>query len=354
MGSVFLRGSAWVGEYRDRGKIKRKALGNKRIITKTMAREMLKKIEQQVKLGQYDMLDAEIPTFKEFSKDYVEYQKDVKRIRSHNQSRVAVNYFSAYFGDNKLSTITAEDIDIYKQGRLDKGAKPGTIKRELNVIKNLFNRAKRWKKFFGENPVSQSGMPEVHDQKERVLSMEEEKRLIEAIPEEFKGIILIALNTGMRLGEILGLKWKWVDSEESLINLPQTHTKTKKSRKVPINPTVRRILLERKLKSGGSEFVFQGEASYSLRGKLQRSFKEACKRAEITDLRFHDLRHTVGTRLGEEGVPIQTISKLLGHTSTKMTERYVHPEESVKKATDILANFSESLTDKSTDIKDSE
>ncbi len=158
----------------------------------------------------------------------------------------------------------------------------------------------------------------------------------------------------MRLGEILGLKWKWVDLEESLINLPQTHTKTKKSRKVPINPTVRRILLERKLKSGGSESMFQGEASYSLRGKLQRSFKKACKRAEITDLRFHDLRHTVGTRLGEEGVPIQTISKLLGHTSTKMTERYVHPDESVKKATDILANFSDSVTDKSTDIKDSE
>ena len=100
--------------------------------------------------------------------------------------------------------------------------------------------------------------------------------------------------------------------------------------------------------------MFQVEASYSLRGKLQRSFKKACKRAEITDLRFHDLRHTVGTRLGEEGVPIQTISKLLGHTSTKMTERYVHPEESVKKATDILANFSDLPTDKSTDIKGGE
>jgi hypothetical protein len=58
MGTVFLRGDSWVGEYRDRRKIKRKALGDKRIITKTMAREMLKKKEQLVKLGQYDMLDA--------------------------------------------------------------------------------------------------------------------------------------------------------------------------------------------------------------------------------------------------------------------------------------------------------
>jgi len=227
MGSVFLRGSAWVGEYRNRGKIKRKALGAKKIITKTMAREMLKKLEQRVKLGQYDMLDAELPTFEEFSRGYVEYQKDVKQIQSHDRSREACTHFSKLFGNKKLTEITAEDIDIYKQKRLNEEAKPGTIKRELNVIRNLFNRARKWKKFFSENPVSQSGMPEVHDQKERVLSMEEEKRLIEAIPEEFKGIILIALNTGMRLGEILGLKWKWVDLEESLINLPQTHTKTK-------------------------------------------------------------------------------------------------------------------------------
>ena len=192
-------------------------------------------------------------------------------------------------------------------------------------------------------------MPEVHDQKERVLTPEEELRLLDAIPEEFKATILIALNTGMRLGEILGLRWEWIDLEEGIINLPQTHTKSKRSRKVPINPIVRRILLENRLKSGGNEFVFPRRSYHSILGKLRRSFKEACKRVGITDLRFHDLRHTVGTRLGEAGTPIQTISKLLGHTSTRMTERYVHPEESVKKAIDILANFSNSVTDKITD-----
>ncbi|MBI2485679.1 MAG: site-specific integrase [Deltaproteobacteria bacterium] len=197
-------------------------------------------------------------------------------------------------------------------------------------------------------------MPEVHDQKERVLSVEEEKRLLGAVTEDYKDIILFALNTGMRLGEILGLKWEWADLEESLINLPQTHTKSKRSRKVPVNPVTRRILLERKLKSGGEEFIFKRESYYSLLGKLRRSFKEACNRAGITDLRFHDLRHTVGTRLGEEGVPIQTISKPLRHTSTRMTERYVHPEESVKKATDILAHFSNSVTDKLTDKEESQ
>lgn len=351
MGSVFLRGDSWVGEYKDRGKTRRVAFGKKGIVTKTMAKEMLRKKEQMVKLGQYDMLDAEIPTLNEFSKSYIEYQRDVKRVRSFDRTRVAVNHFSRFFGDKKLSELTPEDIDIYKQRRLEEGVKLGTIKRELHVIRHLFNQARKWKKFFGENPVSQSGMPEVHDQKERVLTPEEELRLLEAIPDEFKPIILIALNTGMRLGEILGLQWAWIDFKGNLINLPQTHTKTRTSRRVPINPILRTLLLNRKLAYAG-DLVFPSESRYSLIGQVKRSFKRACQDSGIDNLRFHDLRHTVGTRLGEEGVPIQTISKLLGHTTIRMTERYVHPEESVKRATDILANFSDSVTDKFTDIKE--
>jgi integrase len=76
---------------------------------------------------------------------------------------------------------------------------PGTIKRELNVIRNLFNQARKWKKYFGENLVRQAGMPEVHDQRERVLTLEEEERLIDASPEPLKSVLVIALNTGMRL-----------------------------------------------------------------------------------------------------------------------------------------------------------
>ena len=92
--------------------------------------------------------------------------------------------------------------------------------------------------------------------------------------------------------------------------------------------------------------MFSRTSKYALLGKIRRLFKEACNIAGIDGLRFHDLRHTAGTRLGESGVPLQTIAKLLGHTTTRMTERYVHPEESVKEATDILAVFSKRVTDK--------
>jgi predicted metal-dependent HD superfamily phosphohydrolase len=82
MGSVFLRGDLWVGDYKDRGKIKRVTFGKKGVVTKTMAKEMLSKTEQKVRLGQYDMLDAEIPTLREFTEDYNEYHRDVKQKKS--------------------------------------------------------------------------------------------------------------------------------------------------------------------------------------------------------------------------------------------------------------------------------
>ncbi len=134
--------------------------------------------------------------------------------------------------------------------------------------------------------------------------------------------------------------------------LPQTHTKTKESRRVLINPVVGKILKEKWLESGRKEsgFVFPRAFKYDLLGKIRRSFKEVRKIAGIDGLRFHDLRHTAGTRLGESGVPLQTIAKLLGHATTRMTERYVYSEESVREATEILANFSKRVTDKTTDI----
>jgi len=347
MGTVFLRGNTWVGEFKYHNRIKRKSLGKKGVITKTEAREMVKQIEGKIKRGEYGMSD---PIFTEFSESYISYKRDVEQIRSWERSREAVNHFARFYGDKKLSEIIPSDIDLYKQKRLNEGAKLGTIARELTVICNVFNQAKKWNNFFSQNPVSVSGKPQVQDQKERVLTAIEGRRLLEALLGEYRPIILIALNTGMRLGEILGLQWEWIDLKENLIDLPQTHTKTKTSRRIPINPIVKTLLLERKFRYPG-ESVFPSESRYSLIGKVRRAFENACKVSGIDKLRFHDLRHSVGTRLGEAGVPIQTISKLLGHTTIRMTQRYVHPEESVKKATDILANFSDSITDKITDTK---
>jgi integrase len=351
MGSVFQRGNSWVIEYRLNGKTKRETIGKKGVVSKTMTREVLNKREQQIKLGQYDMLDAEIPTFNEFAEEYVTYGKDTVKKRSWQRDTYSLRHFGAVYGNKKLSEISVNDVDDYKNRRLQR-VKPSTVNRELQCIRNLFNLAKKWKKFFGENPVSASGLIKVENQVERILSADEEQRLLDTSPDYLRDIITVALNSGMRRGEILNLTWDWIDLDKKIITLPPTHTKSKKVRKIPINSKVRKLFLELKLKSGGSEFVFPSDNSRT--GHLEwvkRSFMSACKKAGIEGLRFHDLRHTAATRMVENGANIVAVKEILGHADLKTTMRYAHPDNSLKEAIESLATgFSDSVTDKSTDI----
>jgi len=369
MGSVFLRGSAWVGEYRDLGIIKRKALGNKKIITKTMAREMLKKIEQKVKLGQYDMLDATIPTLKEFSEDYLKYIRYIKRNRSWKDTIYHLRSLKSTLGDKKLSEITSGNIDDYKLTRLLK-VKPASVNRELACLSHLFNYAKREKRFFAENPVSISKLLPENNQVERILTLEEETKLLILCNPYLKPIIVTALQTGLRKNEILTLKWSNVDLDNNVITLDHTNTKNKKTRRVPINSVLRKLLLEQKSKYRGYDnitniqkykkdkeekqnyvFLSAAEKPYKRHDSIKGAFERSCKKAGINGLRFHDLRHTVATRMIEAGASIVAVSRILGHADLKTTMRYAHPENSLKEAIELLTNkFSQPVTDKTTDI----
>jgi integrase len=130
---------------------------------------------------------------------------------------------------------------------------------------------------------------------------------------------MVALTTGMRRGEILGLKWDYVRLESRFIILPITKNNT--SRVVPINDTLHRILSEMPQKSG---YVF-GNGNGGHVGDIKHSFTSACKRAGITDFRFHDLRHTYASHLAMRGVHIRALQELLGHKTLIMTQRYSHP-----------------------------
>ncbi len=114
MGTTFIRGNSRVIEYRVNGKLKRESIGNKILVTKTMAREIIKKREQQIKLGQYDMLESKIPTLTQFSSEYIKYQKEINQKRSWKKDESHINRFIKILGDKKLSHISVKDIDDYK------------------------------------------------------------------------------------------------------------------------------------------------------------------------------------------------------------------------------------------------
>jgi len=132
----------------------------------------------------------------------------------------------------------------------------------------------------------------------------------------------------MRRGEILNLKWKQVDLAKRCIRV--IHTKGGRDRVVPINALLYQELLKVKKQNVKSEYVFPNPKTGQPFTELKKSFKAACKRAGIEDLRFHDTRHSFATRLVESGADIVTVRDLLGHFSVRITQRYTHSNQKQK------------------------
>lgn len=227
-------------------------------------------------------------------------------------------------------------VEKYKLLRKEEGAEPATINRELGCLRHMFNMAIKWKKA-QVNPVREVKFLKEPKEKERILTEEEEVRLLETVrisPKEkpLESIIITALNTGMRKGEILNLKWSNVDFKNKVIIVDGT--KNGEIRKVPRNHKLT-ATLESDKKVSKSEYVFsENDKPY---GDIKTGWWTALKKAGIENFRFHDLRHTFGTRLGMAGIDIKTIAELMGHKDIKMTMRYSHPtSEHKRKAVEIL------------------
>lgn len=167
---------------------------------------------------------------------------------------------------------------------------------------------------------------------------EEETRLLQAVQASKKAkhlepVIVTALATGMRKGEVLGLKWSNVDFANRLIVVEGT--KSGYIRKIPMNAKLTETLTHVRRKNQG-EYVFADRKGNPFKS-FRSAWEHALQKAGIEDLTFHSLRHTFGTRLGMAGVDIKTIQELMGHRDIKMTMRYSHPTPKHKrKAVELL------------------
>jgi integrase len=170
----------------------------------------------------------------------------------------------------------------------------------------------------------------------RYLTQEECRALINGCDAHARPIVVMALNTGMRKGEILNLKWENVDLKNNFILLNQEQTKNGERKEIPINSTLREALLKitRRL---DIPYVFYNPKTDKPYDNIVKSFYTAMKRAGIKDFRFHDLRHTFASQLVMAGVDLTTVRELLGHKTLTMTLRYSHLAPSHKvRAVDIL------------------
>jgi len=302
--------------------------------TKEQARNTLAKLriaKYDEKLG-FSKPERTPVLFEKFADEFLElYAKQNKR--SWVRDEISLNNLKLFFKGDGLEDIGPEKVERYKANRKME-VSPATVNRELACLKTLFSKAVEWGRI-EKNTVRTVKKFKEDNARERILSADEALRLIEAAAPSIRPILIIALNTGMRKNEILSLKWENVDFLRGYILIEKS--KSGKPRKVPMNGAVSSALMGI---PHVAEFVFYNPETKKAIQDIKTAFAAACRRAEISGLRLHDLRHTAATKMIEAGVDIVTVSKILGHASIQMTMRYAHPTpENMKRAVERLAEI---------------
>jgi integrase len=257
--------------------------------------------------------------------------------RSRQQVQSAASIVSKHLGVYSLAALSPAVIAKYRDARLSKGLSGQTVMHELSLISRVLNLAiKEWGIPLPVNPVLQIKMPEPSAARDRRLVDDEEERLLAACAEArntwLRPVVIFAIETAMRAGEMLetrelnkktgqrekktiGLQWSDVDMKKRTAHLPKT--KNGDARTVPLSSRAVSTLeaLPRNL---------DGRVFGTIYDTLHQSYVLSCKRAGISDLRFHDLRHEATSRLFEKGFNPMEVSAITGHKTLQMLKRYTH------------------------------
>lgn len=316
---VYQRGKSWWIEYRYKGKRYWEAVGPDR----GLAVDVLAQRKVEIRENRFfpDKQQPKDPvTFHELAKEYIQWAKTNKKASTCVRELCIMRAFDVEFEGKHIHEITVLDIERWKSKRKEGRMKPATVNRELALLKHLFSMAVRWHKI-GENPAREVKRLKGETKRVRFLMPDEVRILLSNCVGFLKPIIMVAVHTGMRKGEILGLKWPQVNFEQGIISV--LDSKNHERRDIPMDETVRSTL---KGLDAGGEFVFHNRNGNQIDGaSLYNAFYEALDKSRITDFRFHDLRHTFASNLAmQEGVELNDIRELLGHKKMEMTLRYAH------------------------------
>lgn len=200
---------------------------------------------------------------------------------------------------------------------------PATVVRELAIVSHSVEIARReWGFHLPSNPVKAIRRPSISNARSRRLSPEEEQRLLNACDTGrtacLKPLLIVAVETGMRRGELLGLTWADIDLDQRVARLAQT--KNGSAREVPLSRRAVEAMkpLEQST-NGASQRVFPISA-----GALEQAWMRLRQRAGLSGLRLHDLRHEAVSRLFERGFGVMEVAAISGHKELRMLARYTH------------------------------
>jgi integrase len=293
-------------------------------------------------------------------RDFVE--KDFKpwALAHQKAGQATVDAIESVWGDlyDKLLTdLTALDVERIKTRRLKAGRKPATVNRDLDRIRGVLSRAVEWGRLPAHPLKAVKRAKGQDNSRVRYLSADEEKQLRAALKareqlrrqqrasgnewcsargeetrpvwpasgftDHLMPLVLLAMNTGLRRGELFGLEWRSVNLAEKKITVTAGTAKSRKARHVPLSAEALDVLTRWRAQCSGSGLVFPGVEGGRLTN-INKSWDGIAEDAELTDFRFHDLRHDFASKLVMGGVDLNVVRALLGHADIAMTLRYAH------------------------------
>ena len=266
--------------------------------------------------------DKESLTFKQFQFEYLKYASPILKPKSILAVTSTFKFYIKYFGNiqiNKLSTREIESIISH----VIVNTSIWSAKKYYSVMRAAFNKALSWE-LIESNPFSKIKPPKTPELNHIIFTKDDFKKLI-GVTEQiiFKDIFTFAVLTGMRLQEILNLKWEYIDFSKGIINITNTETfKTKnlKNRKVPLNNQVVELLKSKENKEG---YIFSFTGRNINGDYVSKRFKQSVRLAGLDErYHFHSLRHTFATWMIESNVNIYAVSKILGHQSVTTTQKF--------------------------------
>lgn len=316
---LFKRGEIWWMSFSYQGKQIRRSTETP---DRKLAQRIFDKIKGEIAEGKwFERLPGEDYTFQDMMNNYLEEYSSRKGSKDRDQ--VSLKHLVPFFGNKTITKITPKEVSQYKTLRRKEKAAPATVNRELALMKHAFNMARREWEWVKDNPVSMVSMEKEPPPRDRWLTREEEAMLLAWSPGWLHRMIVFSVETGLRRGELVNLKWSDVQMQVRVIVV--FGSKTKERRSVPLSQRAFQVLQNLRKQEETGEFVFVHTENMQVNVQtLRTAFDVALKRSEIKDFHWHDLRHTFASRLAQAGVDPYTIQRLMGHKSFVTTQRYAH------------------------------
>ena len=313
MATIRKRNAVWQVIIRRQGFPKQSKVFSK----KAEATQWAHEIELEIDRGnRVDFNLANKVTINDIIDNYMRQQTLIVN-RTYKREKSRLLLIKQHFGGYALSHINPSKIALFRDLRLSQGRSPATVIKDINTLSKVIKLGQvGWGVYLPSNPIASVQKPKVVGHRVRRLSQQEENILISKTTFEMQAMVIFAIETGMRLGEILSLTWSDIEDNAAVI----TTSKNNEIRYVPFTKTVISLLktLPKNIEDHRIFYFWKTVSGF------ESSWQKFKKKEGLVDLRFHDLRHEAISRLFEKGLNHMEVASISGHKSMQILKRYNH------------------------------